>query len=576
MDREEYSKAIEVLTSLKNNPEWVKNRGNARKTFNNLGYSFFLLQEYSESAQNYEIATQLARELQDTVKWITSQTSLAMAYRQLGLYAKSLNANQEALSLAERRNDWENVLNLLNTMGIMYQNLEQWENALERHREALELSRIHSDTLMQSYLYTNLAISQAGLGRQDSSLHYNLLSLDLKEQLRLDPTASASNLNNIGENYLVMDSLDLAENYLKRANKLYSEKGDKEGLIENYNNLARYTLRKFDTQKAAEYLDKAKVLLTGVPVKELYIDYLLLRTSLLEQKEKYSEALVTHKELASLQQEVFQEEQLDVQRLEASAALREKNLETQNLAQAAEISKAESERKAQLILILLAGLIIAGLVTFFFIRLNRHLSDKNKLIEIQKLELKHTSFNILMRLQALLRLTSDSLKDTATREKLQQVEAAIISAASLQQFTYGIENEEEVSLGDFLNELVERLKEAFTNPAHPPIVYTVEVETDSVLPVKTVMNCGLMVAEMITNSIKHATIGISNPNISVRLSRSDSHLVLQVGDNGMGYDRIQKNQGIGSNLIYRLASYIKAELTEETEGGTSYTIRLKC
>ena len=32
-----------------------------------------------------------------------------------------------------------------------------------------------------------------------------------------------------------MDSLDLAAEYLKSADELYLEKGDKNGLIENYN-----------------------------------------------------------------------------------------------------------------------------------------------------------------------------------------------------------------------------------------------------------------------------------------------------------------------------------------------------
>ncbi len=575
MDREEFAAAIELLTLLTRHADWVEEADNARMAFNNLGYSHYLLQEYMESAQNYERATRMARQLQDTVKWIGSQTSLAMAYRQLGMYARSLEANQEALRLAKIRQDWKMVLDLLNAGGILYQNLEKWGFALEKHREALNVLRIRPDPPMQAYLYTNLAISYAGLGLQESSLYYNLRSLQLKEELGMEATEKASNLNNIGENYLALDSLNQASRYLLQANALYVEKGDKEGMVENYNNLAKLSLKSDQTQQAAAYLKKAGALLEEVPVKELYLDYLSLRTFLLEREGRQAEALRTHKELAAVRQEVFQTEQLAVQRLEASAVLREKNLEAQNLLQEAALARAESRKNAQLMWFLLAGLVFAALVSFFFIRLNRRLRDNNRLIALQKLEIKHHSFNLLMRLQALLRMTSDSLEDSATQEKLQQVEAAIVSAASLQQFTYGIENEEEVSLGKFLQELVERLKEAFSNPIHPAITYSVELNTEAVLPVKTVLNCGLMVAEIITNSIKHAAHEVAHPMISLSLSRSENHLLLLVGDNGKGSADKAELTGVGQGLISRLARFIQAELTVTTEGGTCYLIKLK-
>ncbi|WP_439481666.1 tetratricopeptide repeat-containing sensor histidine kinase [Cyclobacterium plantarum] len=575
MDREEFAAAIELLTMLTRHADWVEEADNARMAFNNLGYSHYLLQEYMESAQNYERATRMARQLQDTVKWIGSQTSLAMAYRQLGMYARSLEANQEALQLAKIRQDWKIVLDLLNAGGILYQNLEKWDFALEKHREALNVLRIRPDPPMQAYLYTNLAISHAGLGLQDSSLYYNLRSLQLKEELGMEATEKASNLNNIGENYLALDSLNQASRYLLQANALYVEKGDKEGMVENYNNLAKLSLKSDQTQQAAAYLKKVGTLLEEVPVKELFLDYLSLRTSLLEREGRHAEALRTHKELAAVRQEVFQTEQLAVQRLEARALLREKNLEAQNLLQEAALARAESKKNAQLMLFLLAGLVLAALVSFFFIRLNRRLKESNQLIALQKLEIKHHSFNLLMRLQSLLRMTSDSLEDPATQEKLQQVEAAIIAAASLQQFSYGIENEEEVSLGKFLQELVERLKEAFSNPANPPIAYSVELKTEVVLPVKTVLNCGLMVAEIVTNSIKHAAHGVENPKISLCLSRFDNYILLQVEDNGQGSKGNTRQSGVGQGLISRLARFIQAELTVTTEGGTCYLIKIK-
>lgn len=575
MDGEHYEEAIEVLMALKSKPSWMENPSNARKTYNNLGYCHFLLQKYPQSAENYEQATLLAEELRDTTKWITSQMSLAIAYREMGLYAKSIFENQEALRLSKIRKDWESEGSILNAIGIMYQNLREWEKAIHIHTEALELFTAHDDSLMVSYLMTNVAISHEAQGLVDSSLFYNLRSLKIKELLQLDQLEQVSNINNIGEDYLIMDSLDLAAQYLTLANELYLEKGDKNGLIGNYNNLAKLSLKKSLFDEAELYLNESMELLEETEVKNLYLDYLTLRTALLEGQKRYVEALASYKELSALQEEIFQSEQLDVQRVEASYALREKDLEAQNLAQEIALAKAASRRNAQLVLFLLLGLVAACVVAFFFIRLNRKLADSYKLVQLQRSDLKHATFNTLNRIQSMLRITSNSMPDIASKEKLYQVESAILSAASLQQFTYGIEHKEEGSLGQFIKELVGRLKEAFNSSGHAGISYLVDIREDTVLPVNTLLNCGMMVGEIVTNAVKYAFVNEPEPKINVCLSRSGSHLLLEVGDNGIGLVPEKKNNGVGADLIKKLAKLMKAEISVHNQAGTWYRIKFK-
>jgi two-component sensor histidine kinase len=572
MDSERYEEAIDVLTVLKSTADWMGNPSNARRTVNNLGYCYFLLQNYPESALNYEDAILLAEELQDTTKWVTSQMSLAMAYREMGLYAKSILVNQEALRLSKIRKDWENQSSILNAIGITYQNLGEWDKAIDLHREALGLVAAHADSLMVSYLMTNLAISHEANGMIDSSLYYNRQSLEIKKLLQLDQT---SNLNNIGEDYLILDSLDLAAKYLTLANEGYLKKADKNGLIGNYNNLAKLSLKKAAFNEAELFLKESLKLLQETEVKHLYLDYLSLYTALLEGQNRFVEALESYKKLATLREEIFQSEKLDVQRVEAAYALREKDLEAQNLAQEAALAKAASKRNAQLMLFLLFGLVAASVVAFFFIRLNRKLAESNKLILLQKLDLKHATFNTLNRIQSMLRITSHSMPDIASKEKLYQVESAILSAASLQQFTYGIEHKEEGSLGQFLKELVGRLKEAYSSSGHVDISYLVEIREDAVLPVNTLLNCGMMVGEMVTNAVKYAFENEPEPKISICLSRLGRHYLLQLGDNGVGMAVDSRNHGVGADLLRKLAKLMKAELTVRNEGGTWYTIKFK-
>lgn len=575
MEDNRFEEAISIYSQLENTPVWMDDLSNARMTFNNLGFSYYKLQKFDSSSHYYAKSNQTAQLLRDTVRMMISYNSLAMAYRNLGLYAKSLENSQLSLDLAEYIKDDSRVSSILNTIGLMYYNLKEWEKAMEYHQKSLAKSVALGDTLMMAYRYNNIAMSHFQLERYDSSLYYNLKAIDLNEKLSADNSSIVANLNNIGLDFLKLDSLSLAEKYLSESNAIYKAINDQQGLLISYNNLAELAMKKNQWLKAESFLDSGQALLQQVQAKELLSDHLELQVVLMEKTGRHAEALAFHKQLSTLKEEIFQEEKLNVQQVESSYLLREKELERANAAQEAELAKAASKRNAQFIVFLVMGLLVAGAVAVVFVRLNRRLRESNRIIQAQKLDLKHSTYNTLMRIQALLRLTTDSMGDAASKEKLQQVEAAIISAASLQQFTYNVENEDEVSLGQFLEELVERLKEAFSGSGQPGISYSVEVREDSILPVKTVLNCGLMVGEIVTNAVKYAFLGVPEPKIDINLARSGPHLLLQVGDNGVGMATGQQGNGIGTGLVFKLAKYIKADLTVRNEEGTRYTIRLK-
>lgn len=574
-DKSYFLHAASVYRQIQGFPTWMENAENARKLFNSTAFVYYKAQQYDSSAYFYQKSNEMAVQLQDTTRIIASYNSLALAYRLLGFYSKAIDNNQQALLLAKASSDFEKIIDIANTTGLIYYNLKQFDQALDTHRDALLIAFEIRDSARMAAMYNNIAMSHFDLGYYDSSLYYNTKSLHLKKLLNIPRAEHFSTLNNIGEDYLAMDSLDLAEQYLSEAYQICIESENVEEEIATLSNLAELALKRGDYRLADRYLNHVSALLKKVYVKDLYLDYLALKTALLEKQGTYRDALKSYKELSALQEEIFQSEQLDVQRVEASYALREKDLEAQNLAQEIALAKAASRRNAQLVLFLLLGLVAASVVAFFFIRLNRKLADSYKLIQLQKLDLKHSTFNMLNRIQSMLRITSYSLPDTESREKLYQVESAILSAASLQHFTYGIEHTDEGSLGEFLKELVGSLKEAFSSSGHTGISYLVEIRDDAVLPVTTLLNCGMMVGEIVTNAVKYAFVSEPEPKISVCLSRLDSCLLLQVGDNGKGMRMERKNDGVGADLIRKLARLMKAELIVDNNGGTWYRIKFK-
>ncbi|WP_200978433.1 tetratricopeptide repeat protein [Echinicola sp. 20G] len=575
LDEGKYQEANQVLLPLLQDRKWINNLTNKRKVTNNLGFSYYYLGQYDSSNHFYILTNQAATELKDTVKIISSFKSIAMSYRRMGLYSKSLESSQKALEVAKIKKDTGSASEILNTIGLMYIDLGENELAAKSHRESLALALAIGDSTMEAYAYNNLAMAYRKLNYIDSSLYYNFRSLDLKNRLSIVNTAST--LTNIGLDFLKLNQLDSAQKYLEWANIVYHKNEHQIGYLVSYNNLADLFLHLGQYQIAKSYLDSGATLLHAVTLKDLLLDHYDLKVRVNEKMGQHEDALMALKKLADLKEEVFLEEKLQVQKVESRFLLRERELENEYLEQETVLAQARIRTNEQFIIFLaiLVGLsIIFGL---FLFRFNRKLKEKNLIIIDQKKDNEHRIYNFLTRLQQLLRLASESISDEKAKEVLRNSEAAIISIASLQEYlTYSNHEEEDVLLGKYLLDLTAHLEELFRHTGQK-IDFRVEIDSNAKstrLSVPTLLNLGLIVSEIITNASKYAfNETINYPKISVSLKRQANVILIHLEDNGIGISN-EASEGLGTKLIGRLARYIQAEISLQSDVGTRYTLKL--
>jgi two-component sensor histidine kinase len=99
---------------------------------------------------------------------------------------------------------------------------------------------------------------------------------------------------------------------------------------------------------------------------------------------------------------------------------------------------------------------------------------------------------------------------------------------------------------------------------------------DEDMALDTAIPCGLMVNELMSNSLKHAFPGESEGEISIALHRLDGEKYsLSVSDNGIGLPRgldYRKTGTMGMQLVVVLAEQLGADLEYDGETGTSFTI----
>jgi len=95
------------------------------------------------------------------------------------------------------------------------------------------------------------------------------------------------------------------------------------------------------------------------------------------------------------------------------------------------------------------------------------------------------------------------------------------------------------------------------------------------LDVDTVIPMGLITNELISNALKYAFEGTESGSITLRLKDNDSHLVLQVADDGGGIPFTEipdKTESLGLKLIKSFSEKLEAEVIIENTNGTSFRI----
>jgi two-component sensor histidine kinase len=96
------------------------------------------------------------------------------------------------------------------------------------------------------------------------------------------------------------------------------------------------------------------------------------------------------------------------------------------------------------------------------------------------------------------------------------------------------------------------------------------------LNVDTAVPCGLILNELLSNSLKHAFPGGREGMIRVSLKKTGSDRIdLSVADNGIGLPvdfRLENSRSLGLQVVTSLTHQIRADLVVSREGGATFRI----
>ncbi len=188
-------------------------------------------------------------------------------------------------------------------------------------------------------------------------------------------------------------------------------------------------------------------------------------------------------------------------------------------------------------------------------------------------ELQHRVKNNLQMITALIRMEVRNLPDDATAEVFNRLAGRIESLALLYSSLSNEEGKDSVDLGVYISQVASAVI-----AAHAPEGIRLDMKVDTwPASIDVAMPTGLVVNELLTNSLKHAFVGRDGGTLTLRSVVEDGGCRITVADDGVGLKEgdVWPKPGKLSSLIVRsLKQNANADLKVETEPGKGVRVTI--
>jgi two-component sensor histidine kinase/predicted Zn-dependent protease len=532
------------------------------------------------------------------------------------LRMEKLDSAQAVLQKARKKVKDEDLPLLLTQEGYIYERRGDLDMATEKAYEALNLGERMNDERAIAVAYSDLSNLFWKYERFEEGLEFGLKSIDLFESRGLNDMDYDFTLYVVGNNYRELGNTEKALNYFNHSIAM----GERYGF---YNNLSDAYISLIDLY--ADEGDFELALDAGLKAVELAEridnDFLLMRSYLslgrmynlqgrfstaIESLKKsldiievdfgdkyflsqlyenlarayagnhnYKDAMEAFSEYDRLKDELFTEQaeqKISNVQTRFEMAKRDDTI----LDQKEQLKKQKtSQTLISVIAILLFLLLLVLYITFQNNkRKNELLEKQNKEKEFLLKEIHHRVKNNLGIISSLLDLQSAEIRDPKVVEAIHESQNRVYSMSMIHQKLYQGKNLSAVEMKDYFMELSDHILDSFGLKNRIEFTFNmeeIELDVDMAIPL------GLIVNELITNSLKHAFPKDMRGRVDLYFRRTENNTIrLEVTDNGVGIDRIvqdkNKEGGFGTKLIGLLVQQLDATINRRDDEGTAVLI----
>ena len=203
-------------------------------------------------------------------------------------------------------------------------------------------------------------------------------------------------------------------------------------------------------------------------------------------------------------------------------------------------------------------------------RIQAALREKEVLLK----EIHHRVKNNMQVISSLLQLQAQYIEDEPTLALFEESQTRIHSMALIHEQLYQSEHLDRIDLPPYVQNLVANLYQSF-GCGNTAIQFNLNIDP-IYLNIETAIPCGLIINELVSNSLKYAfrQILVGEINIDLhKINSQDFQLILK--DNGSGFPPgfdVENAETLGLRLVRMLAYQLEATIAIDSQCGTCYNI----
>lgn len=201
--------------------------------------------------------------------------------------------------------------------------------------------------------------------------------------------------------------------------------------------------------------------------------------------------------------------------------------------------------------------------------IEEQVANRTKMLNNLYKELHHRVKNNLQIMLSIIRLQGDKFDDDILKEQFQKLENRIKSISKTHDILYLNDDIEKIDMYEYLYSLTEDINNSFNNDQ-----IEILIKTNEKMPLREAVYIGIIINELVSNSIKHAS---TCTKIDISLNRKSEYFYLNVRDNGIGYKKENSsNKSLGLRLVNSLViDQLSGEIKYNTRNKCEYEIRFK-
>ncbi len=214
-----------------------------------------------------------------------------------------------------------------------------------------------------------------------------------------------------------------------------------------------------------------------------------------------------------------------------------------------------------------------------------------KIEVVRKKEIHHRIKNNLQVISSLLALQSENFRDDAVVEAFRESQNRVISMSLIHEELYKSRDVETIDFATYLRELTSDLLQSYKVGSSD---IRLKLDLDNIsLGIDSSIPLGIIVNELVSNSLKHAFPESGKGEIRIKLSRlseakqnisepedsigeKNKCFTLLVADNGVGFPEyidFKSTSSLGMQLVNTLVDQIDGSITLKRGAGTDFIIQ---